>query len=62
MRILSAIPKHPVLFFWLSLAYMGVCSAACEMLAVPDWIQALVILPVNFLTWPVAYALLSRGK
>ena len=62
MRRFSGIQSHPVLFFWLSLAYMGGCSAACEMLSAPDWVQALVILPVNFLTWPVACALLGNGN
>lgn len=62
MRILSGIQKHPVLFFWFSLIYIGVCSAVCEMLAAPDWVQTLVILPVNFLTWPVAHALLGGGR
>lgn len=58
----ALIHKHPVLFFWLSLSYMLVCSIICEVYIEPNaakWIQAIGILPINFITWPVAYTLLK---
>lgn len=62
MKAFSYIQKHPVLFFWLSVLYMGVCSPICEVFIGLNWVHALVILPINLVTWPVAYALLGNGN
>ena len=51
MRFFSYIEKHPVLFFWLSVLYMGVGSVACETLSGSKWLHMLVLLPINLVTW-----------
>ena len=61
MKFFSYIQKHPVVFFWVSVLYMAVCSPICEVLTASKRLHAFVIFPVNFITWPVAYALLSDG-
>lgn len=62
MKLFSLIERHPVRFFWLSILYMAVCSPACEVLTGSAWLHALVILPINLITWPVARALLGEGR
>ncbi len=62
MRVVRFICRHPVVFFWLSVLYMRVCSPVCEVYSGSKWLHALVILPVNAVTWPVAYALFQTGN
>lgn len=62
MKIFEYINKHPRIFFWISLVYMGVFSVLCEVYLDSEWIHALVLLPINFVTWPVAHTLLGNGR
>ena len=62
MIFFRVISKHPVGFFWLSVLYMGICSPVCEEYSGSKWLHALIILPINIVTWPVAYTLFKNKK
>ena len=62
MKLFRFIEKHPVLSFWFSLLYMVICSHLCEECSGSKWLHAIVILPINMVTWPVSYTLFKNGK
>ena len=62
MTVFRFICKHPAAFFWLSVLYMGICSPVCEVCGGSKWLHALIILPINLITWPVAYTLVKDER
>ena len=48
------IQKHYGVFFWLCWGILAVIGVLVGVMGWPDWVLALLYLPLNLISWPVA--------
>lgn len=54
MAFFKFVQRHCTVFFFLCIVYIAVAIIISAELDLPDWGQALICLPLNVISWPVA--------
>lgn len=56
MKLIRFIQRYYGVFYWVGWLYIGLVVFVAESSGWPSWAQSLLLLPVNLIAWPVAFA------